>query len=122
LKAPAPATTGDSVNISGVPGNNAANGDWQLSVVDATHFTLDGSSGNGDFVNTGTGYWAGKISIITNLSEASPIEITTATDHGLSTGDRVLVADINGFDGGRVRGQRQVTVERSEHTAARPTA
>ncbi len=103
-------TTGDSVNISGVPGNNAANGDWQLSVVDATHFTLDGSSGNGDFVNTGTGYWAGKISVITNFVKSSPIEITTATDHGLTTGDRVLVADIIGFDGGRVRGQRQVTV------------
>ena len=103
-------TTGDSVNISGVPGNNAANGDWQVSVVDATHFTLDGSSGNGDFVNTGTGYWAGKISAITNFSSESPIEITTATAHGLATGDRVLVEGFSGFDAGRVGGQRDVTV------------
>lgn len=103
-------TTGDSVNIGGVPGNNAANGDWQVTVVDSTHFTLDGSSGNGDFVNTATGYWAGRISAVTNYSGTSPVEITTATAHGLVTGDRVLVEGFSGFDSGRIGGQRDVTV------------
>jgi hypothetical protein len=103
-------TTGDSVNITGVPGNNAANGDWQVTALDATNFTLGGSSGNGDFVDTGTGYWAGRISTITNISSTIPVEITTATPHGHATGDRVLVEGISGFDGGLVKGQRQITV------------
>ena len=103
-------TTGDSVNITGVPGNNASNGDWQVTALDTTHFTLDGSSGNGDFVDTGTGYWAGRISAITNISTTSPIEITTATDHGLATGNHVLIEGFSGFDAGRVTGQRDITV------------
>jgi hypothetical protein len=39
--------TGARVNISGVTGNGAANGDWTISVVDSTRFTLNGSSGTG---------------------------------------------------------------------------
>jgi hypothetical protein len=31
-------------------GNTAANGDQTITVTDATHFTLNGSSGNGNYV------------------------------------------------------------------------
>jgi hypothetical protein len=34
--------------------------------------------------------------VITNASNASPIEITTSTDHGWSSGDHVFVADVQG--------------------------
>src|SRR5205807_1145626 len=47
-------STGASVTIAGVNGNTAANGVWTISVVDATHFTLNGSSGNGKYVSGGT--------------------------------------------------------------------
>lgn len=103
-------TTGESVNIVGVPGNNAANGDWQVTVVDSTRFTLDGSSANGDFVDTGTGYWAGRIGAITNISLTSPVEITTTASHGLSTGDQVLVRDVTGIGAFVVKGEHAVTV------------
>ena len=103
-------STGESVNISGVPGNNAANGDWQVTVVDSTRFTLDGSSGNGDFVNTGTGYWAGRIATITNIARTSPVEITTAAAHGLATGDQVLVREVTGLEAFVVLGKQTVTV------------
>lgn len=47
-------TTGDLVNVAGVAGNTAANGDWPISVVDASNFLLVGSAGNGAYTTGGT--------------------------------------------------------------------
>lgn len=46
--------TGQTVTISGVLGNTAANGTWTITRVDATNFTLNGSSGNGAWSSGGT--------------------------------------------------------------------
>lgn len=48
-------TTGTQVTISGVLGNTAANGDWQVTVIDPNNFSLNGSVGNG--VYTQGGIW-----------------------------------------------------------------
>ena len=48
---------GAVVTIAGVRGNTAARGTWNITVVDATHFSLDGSTGNGNYTNNGT--WSG---------------------------------------------------------------
>jgi hypothetical protein len=45
--------TGDWVTISDVGGNTAANGDWEITRVDSTHFTLDSSVGNADYISGG---------------------------------------------------------------------
>jgi hypothetical protein len=45
--------SGDQVAIAGVLGNTAANGDFVVEVVDATHLTLVGSVGNGAYVSGG---------------------------------------------------------------------
>lgn len=45
--------TGDIVNISGVLGNTAANGKWTVTVVSATVFTLNGSTGNAAYTSGG---------------------------------------------------------------------
>lgn len=47
-------SSGDNVHISGALGNTAANGDWLITVVDATHFSLIGSVGNGAWTSGGT--------------------------------------------------------------------
>ena len=47
-------STSDYVEISGVLGNTSANGQWQITVVDTTHFTLNGSIGNGAYSGGGT--------------------------------------------------------------------
>lgn len=47
---------GNSVIISGVQGNTAANGTWTIGNVTANSFTLNGSTGNGAFV-PGGGAW-----------------------------------------------------------------
>ena len=44
--------------LAGVQGNTAANGDQTITVTDTTHFTLNGSSGNGNYVG-GTGTCSG---------------------------------------------------------------
>jgi hypothetical protein len=47
-------TTGAQVTIAGVQGNTAANGTFTITVTDATHFTLNGTSGNGNYTGGGT--------------------------------------------------------------------
>ncbi|HJX83960.1 MAG TPA: hypothetical protein VJ723_06420, partial [Candidatus Angelobacter sp.] len=47
-------TTGQTVLIAGVGGNSAANGTWVITVADASHFTLNGSTGNGAYMSGGT--------------------------------------------------------------------
>lgn len=46
-------STNDIVNIAGVGGNTAANGTFQITVVDANTFTLNGSTGNGAYTSGG---------------------------------------------------------------------
>jgi hypothetical protein len=41
--------TGDYVTITGCTGNTAANGTWQVTVIDSTNYTLNGSLGNGTY-------------------------------------------------------------------------
>ncbi|HUL92083.1 MAG TPA: ubiquitin-activating E1 FCCH domain-containing protein [Burkholderiales bacterium] len=45
---------GDEILVSGVQGNTAANGKRTVTVVDATHFQLNGSSGSGSYIRGGT--------------------------------------------------------------------
>jgi hypothetical protein len=47
-------STGDTVVVTGVVGNTAANGTWEITVTDANTFTLDGSAGNGNRTSGGT--------------------------------------------------------------------
>ena len=49
-------TTGQQVVIQGVGGNVAANGVWTITVINATHFSLNNSTGNGGYIGSGT--WA----------------------------------------------------------------
>jgi hypothetical protein len=46
--------TGDSISISGVQGNVAANGTFTVTKVDANSFSLNGSTGNGAYTSGGT--------------------------------------------------------------------
>src|SRR5580700_5474503 len=48
--------TGESVTIGGVNGNTAANGNFTITVLNATQFQLNGSTGNGAY--TSGGAWA----------------------------------------------------------------
>jgi hypothetical protein len=47
-------STGDTVVVTGVVGNTAANGTWEITVTDANTFTLDNSAGNGARTSGGT--------------------------------------------------------------------
>lgn len=52
--APHPYIDGDTVNITGVVGNTSANvGQRPIDIVDATHFSLRGTTGNGAYVSGG---------------------------------------------------------------------
>jgi hypothetical protein len=45
--------TGAIATIAGVKGTTSANGSWTITVVDATHFSLNGSTGNGAYATAG---------------------------------------------------------------------
>lgn len=45
---------GQTVVITGVTGNTAANGTFSINIIDSTHFTLNGSTGNGTFAGGGS--------------------------------------------------------------------
>ena len=47
-------STGQRAILAGVQGITTANGGWPITVTHATHFTLNGSGGNGNYVG-GTG-------------------------------------------------------------------
>lgn len=47
-------STGDNVRIADVLGNTAANGDWVITVLTTTTFSLDSSTGNGAYTSGGT--------------------------------------------------------------------
>lgn len=47
-------STGETVTVSGVEGNEAANGVWVVTKVDADEFTLNGSSPDGNYTTGGS--------------------------------------------------------------------
>jgi len=108
-------STGQWVDVEGVPGNTAANGRWQVTVVDSARFTLNGSEGNGEFVATNTGMWASPVYPISDivLDGESLLEVTAVTDHNIAAGDRVLVEDVSGGDPTFINGQHFAAVPAS---------
>lgn len=77
--------TGDSVTVSGVVGNTAANGTFTITKTADDRFTLGSSVGNGTSAVS-----------ITDATKRTPIKITTASAHGLATGDEVQVSGVQG--------------------------
>ncbi len=84
--------TGESVTITGVLGNTAANGTFTITVIDSDHFSLNSSTGNGAYTSGGTWVLA---SNITGASNANPIVINSQ-GHGLATGQRVTITGVTG--------------------------
>src|SRR5262249_45621742 len=76
--------TGDEVLITGLTGHYASlnNSDFYVTVIDATHYSLNGTRSNGS-------------NLITGATNAGPIVITSA-NHGLRSGDRVNISGVLG--------------------------
>ena len=77
-------TSGLQVQISGVLGNTAANGTFKVTVINANNFSLDGSTGTGNYTT------GGKVSltspVLTNVALTSRILLAIDTiNHTLAT-------------------------------------
>jgi PKD repeat protein len=97
-------TTGQSITLTGVGGNTAANGTRTVTVIDDTHFSLDGTTGNANY--TSGGRWYG-----------GPVVLTTADPHGLPVGSTitgVTVASVGGTSSANGSG-RSITVIDETH-------
>jgi hypothetical protein len=77
-------TNGQYVTVTGVGGNTAANGTFQVENVTANTFQLVGATGNGNYTSGGT--WTGVIAI-------------TAPNHGLRTGQQITISGVQGATG-----------------------
>src|SRR5262249_30367907 len=82
---------GSQVVISGAQGVSGANGRFTVTKVDDSNFTLNGSTGTGTY--TGGGTWA---LAVTGASGAGSPIVITSPNHGLSTGQQVLVSGVGG--------------------------
>jgi hypothetical protein len=96
-----PFRTGDNVFINGVQGgNNLANGNSQITVINTNEFSLNGKNGTTvPAFGTGpiaTGLRYLRHATITVATLAAPIEIETSTPHGCATGDRVRIDGVGG--------------------------
>lgn len=92
--------TGDLIAITGVGGNTAANGNWTMTNVSATTFSLDTSVGNGVYTSGGViwrysddeflaAYSAGKV--------GTDQTITTPTStNGVADGDNLTYTSVSG--------------------------
>jgi len=85
-------STGDSKTVRDVGGVTAANGTWDITVIDATHIDLQGSTFSG--VYTSGGFVAGSVDDLpVSLDELSSVSLPNlaafSSDHklGLFTGD-----------------------------------
>jgi|HubBroStandDraft_3_1064219.scaffolds.fasta_scaffold01651_5 hypothetical protein len=83
-------TTGTYVAIGGVFGNTAANGLWTATAVDATHFSLQGSTGNGAWSGATVG--SPQVQILLPISSVSisgsgvVVNLTHAATYHLTLG------------------------------------
>jgi len=71
-------TTGDTVVISGVTGNTAANGRFAITVTSPTAFTLDGSTGSGGYVSGGIILATDSPKVMLEITQKT--ELTAGTD------------------------------------------
>ena len=81
-------TNGEAITISGVGGNTAANGVFNIAVIDSSHFTLNGTTGNGTYVsNSGSVYPSStKMNIAINGNN-----ITTINSAGKPTSNSYII-------------------------------
>ena len=89
---------GDTVVVSGVAGNTAANGSFTVSNVTSSTFTLAGSITNGPYTSGGIFYEPATTTAITNVTGSGAAQITVATGSttGLNNGDTVLISGVGG--------------------------
>lgn len=90
-------TTGDFVRVSGVEGNTAANGVFQITVIDDDEFELDGSVGNGDFIGTSGVVQPAPFTLI--ITEATPVTGGLSDYLAVLAAERGLMRQDNETDG-----------------------
>lgn len=84
-------STGDRVLNSHVGGNNAANGEWAITVVDATNFTLNGSTGNAAYTSGGK---SEKITYSAAVPHLAAIQHGETDPGALIDGIQITIRDI----------------------------
>lgn len=67
-------TTGTRVTVASVGGNTAANGDFTITEVSSSTFSLDSSTGNGAYTSGGTWNVAGLYTFSLDVSAANGFE------------------------------------------------
>jgi len=86
--------TGQSVRVSNVAGNTAANGVKRITVIDANRFRLNATAGNGIY-DTSAGFGSWTANVVTAASNSVNPYITSPV-HGLKTGDEIRITGVLG--------------------------
>ena len=95
--------TGDTVTLTGIRGNTAANGTFRITVVDTDEFTLDFSDGSGPFVMPG-------------FTADGGTDTITCTGHGMPSGRGVRLFTSGTLPGGLSTGATYYVINPSTDT------
>jgi len=90
--------TGQMVTISGVAGNTAANGTFTITVTGATTFTLNGTTGSGNWTSGGTvvGTLSGNLILSTSPAPPTAEQNAITAALGLSADDIAAILNFSG--------------------------
>ena len=93
--------TGDRVSVSGVVGNANANGVWIVTVVSATKFTLNGSSGSGAYTSGGYVVKLSRDEFLSDIPALARVATSAAltsktTTFGVADADDATFASVTG--------------------------
>lgn len=106
--------TGDTVTVQGVGGNTNANGTRTITRIDNRKFSLNGTTGNGDFTYTGNSYVTGQYTntgaLVVSGAEAVLISGGTATS-GAASGTIIVTTSNSHPTGFTIRSATAGTME-----------
>ena len=87
-------TSNDTVYIEGHLVNTAANGEWTITVTGATTYTLNGSTGNGVGVATGSAYRYSDLDLIDKSIQANAVPLTVTASTLSATATALTVVGV----------------------------
>ena len=90
-----------------LPGLSGVDGTFQITVINANVFTLNGTTATGAYTGGGVCWGPGAVQI-SNATAASPIVVTTLSAHKFANGDQIFVSGAQGLEG--VNGYWAITV------------
>ncbi len=112
--------SGARVTVSGVPGNTAANGTFTINVIDTNLFSLDGTTGNGNYMSGGTWKTDTRLIDLQDGSGGAPVQQINYSVIDIHVYGGAIALDLRNNDGSSRIGNRNTIRIRTPTSPAPP--